>query len=373
MIFSMQSGLSTLLLALLAVTPGAGETSDDTWALEPSPVRDSPGRDACPDGSTAVELARVAACLEEVTFPASGLTLAGQWFRPEGPGPVAAVVVVRGSGESARGNPWTESLAAALVGEGVGVLIPDKRGSGRSEGDWRTASFEDLAGDAVAAVQHLAGRVDVDGARIGLMGLSQGGQIVPIAGARSDSVAFLINVVGSAVPFVENVRFEMLNAFAEEGLAGAELEAASTMLDAAVGYVRGTVSWDGYRNALAATERVLGAEVTGAYFIGTRDHWRWDFFRRMVDFDPVVWWRRVDKPVLVLLGGADANTDSRETERRLRAAFGEIGHPDAMVRVFEDLGHSLWTMDGPANEHGLHPDVRHALRSWVRRVTEESQ
>lgn len=366
----MQSGLHTRLatLFLVAAMPGAGATPGNGGTSAPSP-----GRDACPRGSAAVELGGVAACLEEVAFPAGSLTLAGQWLRPQGSGPVAAVVVVRGSGESSRGNPWTESLAAVLVGEGVGVLIPDKRGSDRSEGDWRTASFEELADDAVAAVEHLAGRADVDGARIGLMGLSQGGQVVPIAGARSDSVAFLINLVGSAAPFVENVRFEMLNAFDERGLAGGELQAASAMLDAALGYVRGTVSWDRYRDALEATERVLGTEVTEAYFIGTRDHWRWDFFRRMAGFDPVAWWRRVDQPVLVLLGEADANTDSRETERRLRAAFAGVEHPDATVRVFEDLGHALWTMDGPAHEHGLHPDVRDALRSWVRRIAQESR
>lgn len=369
----MQSALSirlATLLVLLGSVPAVGAMTHpgNAGALEPAP-----GRDVCAEGGVAVGLGRVAACLEEVTFPADGRMLAGQWFRPEGSGPFPAVVVVRGSGESTRGNPWTESLAAVLVSEGVGVLIPDKRGAGRSEGDWRTASFEELAGDAVAAVEHLARRADVDGGRIGLMGLSQGGQIIPIAGVRSDQVAFLIDVVGSAVPFVENVKFEMLNAFDEQGLEGAELRAASSMLDAAIGYVRGTVSWDAYREALEATEQVLGSESTGAFFISTRDHWRWDFFRRMASFDPVDWWRQVDQPVLVLLGGADANTDSPETERRLRAAFAEVGHRDATLRVFEGLGHSLWTLDGPVAEHGLHPDVGRTLRSWVRRMTGASR
>lgn len=325
--------------------------------------------DACREGSVAVEVGGEPACVEEVRFASGSLVLAGQWFRPQVEDAVPAVVVIRGSGESERGNAWTESLAGVLVAEGLGVLLPDKRGSDESEGDWRTASFEDLAGDAVAAVAYLGGRDDVDGARVGLMGLSQGGQVVPIAGARSDSVGFLIDVVGSAVPFVENVKFEMLNTFREEGLSGSELSAAAVMLDVAVGYVRGALSWGAYRSALTDTERVVGSRITDAYFIDTADDWRWDFFRRMADFDPVEWWRRVDQPTLVLLGEADANTDTEATAGRLRAVFEESGHPDATVRVFEGLGHSLWDMSGAMRDHRLDPEVRRVLGGWVDRVT----
>jgi len=323
----------------------------------------------CPRDSTSVQVGGVSACREEVTFRSGSLTLAGEWFQPGGEGPFPAVVVVRGSGDSSRGNVWTETLAGVLLAEGVGVLIPDKRGSGRSEGDWRDADFGELAGDGLAAVRYLASRQEVAAERIGLMGLSQGGEIVPIAGVRSQSVSFLINVVGAAVPFMENVRFEMLHTFREEGLSGERLEASMRMVDTAVDYLMGSISWETYESALGETRAVVGDGITDAYFIHTPDHWRWNFLRRMASFDPVDWWRRVDQPALVLLGGSDSNTDSAESARRLRRAFRESGHADATVLVFEGLGHSLWDMSGPMQEHGLHPDVRRALSSWVRRVT----
>lgn len=323
---------------------------------------------ACPEKAEPRELRGTPVCLQEVAFSSADLTLAGQWFTPRAEGPFPAVVVIRGSGESRRGNAWTESLARVLVDEGMGVLLPDKRGSGASDGDWRTADFHDLAGDALAGVRFLADRPEVIPETIGVMGLSQGGQVAPIAAARSDSVAFVINVVGAAVPFIENVRYEMLQTFREEGLSGARLEAAMEMVGTAVGYVRGEVSWEAYETALEEKREVLGQAIADAYFIPTPDHWRWDFFRRMGDFDPLDWWREVRQPTLVLLGEADRNTPTAETAQRMRETFEATGHPDGTVRLFEGLGHALWDTSGPMSEHGLNAEVRNTLGSWVRRV-----
>jgi hypothetical protein len=308
------------------------------------------------------------ACVEEATFRNGPFTLAGQWFAPAGVGPRPAVVLIRGSGPSRRGNPWTLEFVGLLVGEGFGVLVPDKRGSDGSDGDWRSAAFEDLAEDALAGVRFVRSKEDVDPGAVGLIGLSQGGQIAPIAAARSDAVAFVINVVGGAVPFVENVTFEMRNTFEEEGLEGERLEAAMRMIEESVRFVRGTVSWDEYSRARDDARAVLGNEMTDGYFIADPDHWRWEFFRRHQDLDPVDWWRQVEQPVLALYGAADANTPTAESVERLRSAFRETRHPDATVEVFPGLGHSLWDMSGPMAEHGLHPDVRSTLAAWLRRV-----
>lgn len=352
--------------ALLACAPDSPRPA----SAQAMPAPDSR---ACPATTSPVALSGMAVCVEEITFSSGELTLAGQWFRPPGGHPVPAVVFVRGSGESSRGNAWTESLAAVLVQAGVGVLIPDKRGSGRSEGDWRSATFTDLATDAVAGVGHIAGREDVLADRVGLMGLSQGGQIVPIAAARSDAVAFVINVVGGAVPFLENVRFEMLHTFREEGLSGNRLEAAMSMVDTAIGHVVGSVPWDVYTAELHRTHGVLGDAIMRDYFIDTRDHWRWHFFRQLQDFDPVFWWREVEQPTLVLFGGADTNTPTSESAARLRGVFAETGHADATVLVFEGLGHDLFNHAGAMSGHGLDPEVRRSLQSWIRRVVREQQ
>ena len=58
---------------------------------------------------------------------------------------------------------------------------------------------EDLAADALAAVGFLRARAEVDPARIGLLGHSEGGLLAVMAAARSKDVGFIILVSGPAV------------------------------------------------------------------------------------------------------------------------------------------------------------------------------
>lgn len=107
-----------------------------------------------------------------------GVSMAA-WYVPSNNG--AAVVLRHGAG-STRSDVLQH--AAALAGGGYGVLLTDARGHGDSTGramDFGWYGDEDLA----AAVSFLAERRDVDPARIGVVGLSMGGEEA-IGAAGSD-------------------------------------------------------------------------------------------------------------------------------------------------------------------------------------------
>ncbi len=305
---------------------------------------------------------------EEVRFRSGDLTLGGLWFVPEGEGPFPAAVFIRGSGPSTRDNYWTQRFVDLLVEEGVAVLLPDKRGSDASEGDWRTADFEDLADDALAGVDFARARPEVGGGRVGLIGLSQGGKIAPIAASRSDAVAFVIDVVGAATDLKEQVGWEMYHTFREGGVDAAALQQGLALQVAAEGYLEGTVEWEAYEVALRGALAGPGAEVARG-FPQTPDAWQWDFFRAVADFDPISYWRQVRQPVLVLYGEADRNAPSIRSAYRLLRAWRDMGHPDATLRVIPGAGHPLWESD-PEDPHrpGLHPEVVGTLRDWLARV-----
>ena len=133
----------------------------------------------------------------EVSFGTGTVELSGLLFVPSGPGPHPAVVLIHGSGVSHRDSFWYLSLANFLARRGVMVLLPDKRGCGKSQGEWHTESFDDFAGDALAGVKLLSEQDSVDRDKIGMIGLSQGGWIAPLAASKSRHVAFVITVSGS--------------------------------------------------------------------------------------------------------------------------------------------------------------------------------
>src|SRR5262249_13179030 len=142
---------------------------------------------------------------EGVSFRSGELTLRGTLWLPTGAGPYPAIVYAHGSGPATRNVAFYPALFSHL---GFAVLAFDKRGAGESEGDWKAASFDDLAGDVLAGIAYLGSRPDIDGKRIGIWGVSQGGWIGSLAAARSGKVAFLAVQVGSGVPVWENVVHE---------------------------------------------------------------------------------------------------------------------------------------------------------------------
>lgn len=113
--------------------------------------------------------------------------LGGTLALPAGSGPFAAAAVVHGSGPSERDEG--QYMTALLLRRGIAVLAYDKRGNGQSggryPGDQATPDTVDvLARDAQAAAAFLAAQPEIDARRIGLVGGSQAGWIIPLAASR---------------------------------------------------------------------------------------------------------------------------------------------------------------------------------------------
>ncbi|HUP48832.1 MAG TPA: alpha/beta fold hydrolase [Thermoanaerobaculia bacterium] len=301
---------------------------------------------------------------EEVRFHSGDLALGGLFFVPHCDGPFPAAVFIRGSGPSSRNSYWARSLVDVLVERGIAVLLPDKRGSDASEGDWRTADFEDLAEDALAGVNFVRSRPGVIRDRVGLVGLSQGGKIAPIAASASDAVAFVVNLVGAASPLKEQVSWEMYHTFREAGVEGAALQQALGLQVLAEGYLEGLVNWQTYHAARLAASSGPGSGVAKG-FPATPDAWQWAFFRSVLDFDPIPYWRKVTQPLLVMYGEDDHNAPTVDSAYRLIRVWRQMDHPDATLRIIPGTGHGLWEPKADPHRPVLHPSVVTILGEWL--------
>jgi dipeptidyl aminopeptidase/acylaminoacyl peptidase len=280
---------------------------------------------------------------------------------PPGERPFPAAVIAQGSGGSDRSNQWSRDIAEELVRHGVAVLLTDKRGSGASDGDWRTASFADLAEDVVAGVAFLRRRSDVDSGRVGVVGLSQGGQVVPIAAASSDQIAFVINVSGKAVGFAEGSFLEMSNTARQAGLGVPDVQEVIRVNLAAVRYLT-TGDWDQYAQA---RERALqtGAQRIAAGFPALASEPIWTFLRAVVTYDPLAYWVQVTQPVLVVYGEEDEdnNVPVRESVRRLEHVFRSANKTNHKILTVPGAGHGI----RDAQTHRLAPRFRDTLGVWL--------
>jgi pimeloyl-ACP methyl ester carboxylesterase len=153
---------------------------------------------------------------ENVIFYNDTLKLAGTFLKPRGTGKFPAVVFTHGSAPDTRDVYY--GAAMQFVKNGVAALIYDKRGVGESEGgDYNTAGISGLAWDALAGVQLLLKRKDVDTTKIGVFGHSQGGWIAPMAASLSSDVDFVITSAASAVNATEQSVYHRANVMRKDG------------------------------------------------------------------------------------------------------------------------------------------------------------
>ncbi|HVV37781.1 MAG TPA: alpha/beta fold hydrolase [Acidimicrobiales bacterium] len=100
----------------------------------------------------------------------------------------AAVVLLHGAG-STRSNVLQQ--AAALSRGGFGVLMIDARGHGASGGRAMDFGWHGDA-DVAAALNYLAHRADVDPSRLGVVGLSMGGEEAIGASGSNDAIRAVV-------------------------------------------------------------------------------------------------------------------------------------------------------------------------------------
>jgi len=255
-----------------------------------------------------------------VRFTCVGTQLAGTLNVPLGRGPFPAVVWVHGAGESARLPYDGAPLVQALVDSGIAVLSYDKRGVGESVGECCPGDygqFNLLAADVDGAVAALRSRPEIDPSRIGLLGASQAGWVVPLATVRSNRrVAFTALVDAPAVSTGEEDLYSQ-----ESGEQGSLLRLASFVRTAG------------------------GLRTPGP-----------------AGFDPRRYLEQLETPGLWLYGGADYSQPTDEDVDALNR-LKENGK-DFRVLVYPQADHGL--LDVPATDPRALPEV---VR-WIKAQTD---
>ena len=138
-----------------------------------------------------------------------------------------AVIFSPGSGDSLYQN-YAKGLIEAYVLDvflehDMAVLLINKRGMGKSEGNWVKNDFQGRADDLYAGVQYLQNHWAIDRERIGLIGHSQGGWIVNLTAAQHEDVAFFISLAGPVTTVEEQIEDIYENEFRFQGYTGDEL------------------------------------------------------------------------------------------------------------------------------------------------------
>jgi len=332
---------------------------------------------------------------EEAAFHAGGTPLSGTVIVPEGPGLRPAAVVVNGAAGGQR--DLARLLAQPLLDAGLAVLIYDKAGHGRSGGAGEPSTF-DQANTAAAGMDLLGERSDVDEARVGLMGFSNGMWAVPMVAARR-RVAFVAGIGSPGVSMAESEVHRRTKVLREAGVGSATVTAVAeawrclfAIAGAGTATEEQTGRLDRVLRALATAEDLSRYEVPDfvrenpmlspippsvpvedllAMVSGDPDP--------QLTYDPAADYGRMRCPVFLQYGSDDTSVPVAASVAQIEKALGDSG-ARATIRVYTGLEHMLNLV--PDDYTGLAPEavmyqfhrfrfgdgVRHDLTSWLREV-----
>lgn len=279
---------------------------------------------------------------EEIKFSNADVSLAGVLYKPKkSDKPIPYVILVHRSGWEDRDTPWYHSLAYILASKGIGVLLYDKRGTGKSTGNFSLADFNDFAEDAASAFNYLKARNDLNYAKIGFLGASQGGWIVPLAANKVSDCGFAVLIVGPAVSLYEQDINRVQYTLTEEGYSKESINSALHYSRLFFKYIQSNTvkDWEALKK--------YASEIKGEKWIDQLD------IPQSQTGDDVLWWRKnkydpkealstIKCPVLSILGEKDVLVPPAENKNKMETYLTKAGVKHKII-IIRDCGHDMIT------------------------------
>lgn len=296
---------------------------------------------------------------QDVTIPVATYTLAGTLVEPKNAkGPVAAVVMITGSGLQTRDSrialPGLEAyapfrqIAERLASNGVAVLRVDDRGAGASTGieTLQSATTTSLAEDTRAQIAWLRKRPEIDGKRIIIVGHSEGASIAAMIASTDPSIYGVVMMAGVAKRGAD-VSIEQQDDM---------LRNDTTLTDAMKATMR-----EKQKEAVAAI--LAGKDMPGQPI----NAW----MREYMAYDPLPAVRKMKQPLLILQGERDRQV-YQEHATLIANAARSAGNSRVTMKVFPTLNHLFLPSKTGAFAEYTHletqtvpTDVLDTLSSWI--------
>ncbi|MCZ6493681.1 MAG: alpha/beta fold hydrolase [Planctomycetota bacterium] len=280
-----------------------------------------------------------------------GHRLAGTLTVPAGQGPHPAAVLISGSGpqdrdETLLGHKPFLVIADYLTRHGIAVLRYDDRGTGQSTGEFSTATTQDFATDALAAVNYITTQDGVDPKRFGLIGHSEGAMVGPMVAGLTADVAFVVLLAGPGVPGDELLRVQLKLVMQAGGAPEQAIQTALAQQAQFFELVRQGASAEDLREAmrpvLEAQMKAMGVsddeELPERLIEVQLDQLTSPWMRFFLTYDPRPALAKIKCPVLACNGTLDLQVWHEQNLDVIEQTITEAGG-DVTAKRYEGLNH----------------------------------
>ncbi|KAF0162340.1 MAG: alpha/beta hydrolase fold protein [Ignavibacteria bacterium] len=329
---------------------------------------------------------------EEITFQnkETNITLAGTFTYPKGEGKFPAVVMVTGSGpqdrdESLLGHKPFLVIADYLTRNGIAVLRFDDRGVAKSKGSFATATSADFATDALAAVEYLKTRKEIDSKKIGIAGHSEGGMIAPMCAVNSNDVSFIVLLAGTGVTGEEILLLQTELILKANGSPKEEVEKSIKQnkliyevikeeADSLIMYNKLVELYNDDVSKMSEDEKKKPENSKDMFERGAKQILS-PWFRFFIKYDPRPTLEQITVPVLALNGGKDLQVDPKQNLPEIEKALKSGGNKNFKTIELPGLNHLFQPAEtGAPGEYAkiettFSEDALKIMKDWIISVT----
>lgn len=329
---------------------------------------------------------------EEITFEnkEANITLAGTLTYPKGEGKNPAVVMVTGSGpqdrdEALMGHKPFLVIADYLTRNGIAVLRFDDRGVAKSKGSFATATSADFATDALAAVEYLKTRKEIDSKKIGIAGHSEGGMIAPMCAVNSNDVSFIVLLAGTGVTGEEILLLQTELILKANGSPKEEVEKSIKQnkliyevikeeADSLIMYNKLVELYNEDVSKMSEDEKKKPENSKDMFERGAKQILS-PWFRFFIKYDPRPTLEQVTVPVLALNGGKDLQVDPKQNLPEIEKALKSGGNKNFKTIELPGLNHLFQPAEtGAPGEYAkiettFSEDALKIMKDWIISVT----
>ncbi len=315
------------------------------------------------------------------------IELAGTLTMPEKGGPFPAVILITGSGaqnrnEELMGHKPFLVLADWLTRNGIAVLRCDDRGVGKSTGTFSTSTTLDFATDVSSAIDFLQTQKEIDPAKIGLAGHSEGGMIAPIVAAERKDVAFLVLLAGPGLTGERILLMQSAIINNNAGLTEKELVSDNNLRTKIYAAIKKNSDNEKAAVKVKALFRSakrkhpdekglsqLDENQVGVFIQQCTTPW----FRTFLVLDPVDYLSKVHCPLLALNGSLDVQVPAKENLEAIEKALIFGGNSSYSIDEIQGVNHLFQhAKTGNVDEYGkieetMSPEVLERISSWIKK------
>ncbi len=318
------------------------------------------------------------------------ISISGTLTLPDSTGLFPAILLIAGSGPNDRdetlfGHKPFLVISDYLTRHGFAVLRYDKRGVGKSTGNFDKATLQDFADDAALAVNYLKQRKEIDVKKIGLLGHSEGGIIAPMVASEETGIHLLMLLAAPGTTGIEVILDQNEISMQQQRMEPENIEKIQQLNRE---MFESMLSWDGSENHRTALRDklqhiweqlpiLLTMKINkDAYLRGQFNAMIKPGYRSFLAIDPATYLEKVSCAVLAINGENDQQVPAVKNITAIERALKEGGNHQVETKIYPTLNHLFQeSTTGHTDEYAqieqtISPEVLSDIITWLKKMNE---